>query len=251
VWVEADAARIEQVFDNLMLNALKFTAEHGRVRVRVHSNGSDAVLQVSDNGIGMSADLVAKVFDLFTQGSDKSRREGGLGIGLAVVRRLIERQGGRVEAHSDGPGRGSTFLVRLPRVAAPIGDSPAEAATEASRHKRRRVLLVEDNEDAREAVRLLLEAAGHMVHVAETGQAALEAAVHFAPDVGLVDIGLPDFDGYEVARRLRTKLGATIRLIALTGYGQPEDRRRVVEAGFDAHAVKPVDPNELLRILKA
>ena len=221
------------------------------MRVRVHSNGSDAVLQVSDTGVGMSADLVAKVFDLFTQGSEKSRREGGLGIGLAVVRRLIEQQGGRVEAHSDGPGREVAFLVRLPCVDAPIGDKPAEAATDASRHKRRRVLLVEDNEDAREAVRLLLEAAGHIVHVVETGQAALEAAVHFEPDVGLVDIGLPDFDGYEVARRFRTKLGATIRLIALTGYGQPDDRRRVVDAGFDAHVVKPVDPNELLRILKA
>ncbi len=250
VWVEADAARIEQVLDNLMLNALKFTPEHGSVRVRVHSNGSDAVLQVSDSGVGMSADLVAKVFELFTQGSETSRRAGGLGIGLAVVRRLIEQQGGGVEAHSDGPGRGSTFLVRLPRVDAPIGDKSAEAASDASRHKRR-VLLVEDNEDAREAVRLLLEAAGHIVHVVETGQAALEAAEHFEPDVGLVDIGLPDCDGYEVARRLRTKLGAAIRLIALTGYGQPEDRRRVFEAGFDAHLIKPVDPNELPRILEA
>jgi CheY-like chemotaxis protein len=156
-----------------------------------------------------------------------------------------------VEARSDGPGRGSTFLVRLPRVDTPIGDKTAEAATDASRQKRRRVLLVEDNEDAREAVQLLLEAAGHIVHVAETGQTALEAAVPFEPDVGLVDIGLPDFDGYEVARRLRAKLGATIRLIALTGYGQPEDRRRVLEAGFDAHVVKPVDPNDLPRILNA
>jgi PAS domain S-box-containing protein len=249
VWVDADAARMEQVFDNLMLNALKFTPEHGSVRVGVHGNGSDAILQVSDSGVGMTDDLVARVFDLFTQGADKSLREGGLGIGLAVVRRLVEQHGGRVEAHSDGPGRGSTFFVRLPRVDAPIRDEVAETATEASRHKRCRVLLVEDNEDTREAVRLLLEAAGHMVHVAETGQAALEAAVYFEPDVGLVDIGLPDFTGYEVARHLRLKFGAAIRLIALTGYGQPEDRRRVVEAGFDAHAVKPVDPDELPHIL--
>jgi PAS domain S-box-containing protein len=252
VWVEADATRMEQVFDNLMLNALKFTPEHGSVRVRVYGDGSDAVLRVSDSGVGMSHDLVAKVFELFTQGPpEKSRREGGLGIGLAVVRRLVEQHGGRVEAHSDGPGRGSTFLVRLPRVDAPVSDEATEPATDASRHKRRRVLLVEDNEDAGEAVRLLLEAAGHMVLVEQTGQAALEAAVHFEPDVALVDIGLPDFDGYEVARRLRTKLGARIRLIALTGYGQPEDRRRVVEAGFDAHVVKPVDPDELPRILTA
>jgi PAS domain S-box-containing protein len=251
VWVEADVARMEQVFDNLMLNALKFTPEHGSVRVRVHGKASDAVLEVSDSGVGMSADLVANVFELFTQGSEKSGRDGGLGIGLAVVRRLVELHGGRVEAHSDGPGRGSTFLVRLPRVDAPIHEEATGPATDASRHKRYRVLLVEDNEDAREAVRLLLEAAGHMVHVAKTGQAALEAAVSFDPDVGLVDIGLPDVDGYEVARCLRTKFGATLRLIALTGYGQPEDRRRVVEAGFDAHVVKPVDPDELSRILTA
>ena len=249
VWVDADAARMEQVFDNLMLNALKFTPEHGSVRVRVYGDGSDAVLQVHDSGVGMSRELLAKVFELFTQGDDGARREGGLGIGLAVVRRLVEQHGGRVEAHSDGPGRGSTFLVRLPRVDAPVHDEVAEPATDAGRQKERRVLLVEDNEDARESVRLLLEAAGHMVYVAETGQAAVAAAVQFEPDVGLVDIGLPDFSGYEVARRLRATFGATLRLIALTGYGQPEDRRRVVEAGFDAHVVKPVDPDELNRIL--
>jgi CheY-like chemotaxis protein/two-component sensor histidine kinase len=251
VWVDADAARMEQVFDNLMLNALKFTPEHGSVRVRVCGNDADAVLQVADSGVGMSDDLVVKVFDLFTQGAEKSQRNGGLGIGLAVVRRLVEQHGGRVEAHSDGPGRGSTFVVRLPRVDTPVNDEVPEPTPDANRHKRRRVLLVEDNEDSREAVRLLLEAAGHVVEVAETGQAALETAVSFEPDVGLVDIGLPDFNGYEVAQRLRLKFGATLRLIALTGYGQPEDRRRVVEAGFDAHVVKPVDPDELQRILTA
>lgn len=250
-WVDADATRIEQVFDNLILNALKFTPELGSVRVRVYGAGSDAVLQVSDSGVGMSDELVAKVFELFSQGAEKSGREDGLGIGLAVVRRLVELHRGRVEAHSDGPGRGSTFTVRLPRVDAPAPDEATEPARDASRHTRRRVLLVEDNEDARDVMRLVLAAAGHVVHGVATGQAALEAAVKFGPDVGLIDIGLPDLNGCEVARRLRAKFGPTIRLIALTGYGRPEDRRRVAEASFDAHVVKPVAPDELSRILTA
>jgi PAS domain S-box-containing protein len=251
VWVDADASRIEQVLDNLMLNALKFTPARGSVRLRVYGTGSDAVLQVSDSGVGMSDELVAMVFELFSQGAEKSGRKEGLGIGLAVVRRLVELHGGRVEAHSDGPGRGSTFTVRLPRVAAPVHDRATQPGRDARRDKRRRILLVEDNEDARDAVRLLLEAGGHVVHAVETGKAALEAAVGFEPDLALVDLGLPDYDGYEVARRLRTKLGPTIRLIALTGYGQPEDRRRAAQAGFDVHVVKPVDSDELSRILTA
>lgn len=252
VWVDADVARMEQVFDNLMLNALKYTPEHGTVCVRVHGDGAEAVLEVSDSGVGMSPDAAEKVFDLFTQGAAKPGRAGGLGIGLAVVRRLVEQHGGGVVARSDGPGRGSAFVVRLPRVNAAAGGDAARPATDTShRNGRRRVLLVEDDEDGREMVRVLLETAGHMVRVVETGQAALETAVHFQPDVALMDIGLPDVDGYELARRFRAKLGATIRLIALTGYGQPEDRRRVVQAGFDAHVVKPVDPEELRRIVTA
>lgn len=251
VWVEADPARVEQVFDNLMLNALKFTPKNGSVRVRLHADGSDAVLKVTDSGVGMAADVVARVFELFTQGSDMSDRKTGLGIGLAVVRRLVELHGGRVEAHSDGPGQGSTFSVRLPRKDAPVRDEAVTPPTDVGRHKRRRVLLVEDNEDAREAVRMLLETAGHVIHMVESGQAALEAAIRYAPDVVLVDIGLPDIDGYEVARRLRAKFGEAIRLIALTGYGQTEDRRRVIEAGFDGHLVKPVNPDELRRIVMA
>jgi two-component system, sensor histidine kinase len=239
------------VFDNLMLNALKFTPKNGSVRVRVHADGSDAVLKVTDSGVGMAADVVARVFELFTQGSDMSDRKTGLGIGLAVVRRLVELHGGRVEAHSDGPGQGSTFSVRLPRKDAPVRDEAVAPPTDVGRPKRRRVLLVEDNEDAREAVRMLLETAGHVIHMVESGQAALEAAIRYEPDVVLVDIGLPDIDGYEVARRLRAKFGEAIRLIALTGYGQTEDRRRVIEAGFDGHLVKPVNPDELRRIVMA
>ena len=251
VWVQADPGRMEQVFDNLTLNAIKFTPENGSVRVRVHGDGSDAVLEVSDSGVGMSADVVAKVFELFTQGSDMSDRKGGLGIGLAVVRRLVEQHGGSVEAHSDGRGRGSTFSIRLPRAEAPVRDQAVEPPTDAGRHKRRRILIVEDNEDVREAVRMLLETEGHVVHTVESGQAALEAASHGEPDVVLLDIGLPDIDGYEVARRLRAKFGTAIRLIALTGYGQPDDRRRVIEAGFDGHLVKPVNPDELPGIVMA
>jgi signal transduction histidine kinase/CheY-like chemotaxis protein len=251
VWIHADVARMEQVFDNLMLNALKFTPAPGSVRVRVYTDGPDAVLQVSDSGVGMTPAVVANVFELFIQGSADSRPRGGLGIGLAVVRRLAEQHGGRVQAHSDGPGRGSTFLVRLPRVNAPVRDEAAEPTTDTLRLPRRRVLVVEDHEDGREAVRLLLQAAGHVVHVAETGRVALDTAVGFQPDVALVDIGLPDMNGYELARELRTRLGPTVKLIALTGYGQPEDRRRIVAADFDAHLLKPVDPDELSRIITA
>jgi len=249
VWVEADPARMEQVLDNLMLNALKFTPENGDVRVRVHVDGPDAVLEVSDSGVGMSDEVVTTVFELFTQGATVSRRKGGLGIGLAVVRNLVELHDGHVAAQSDGPGRGSTFTVRLPRKEASVGDEAGETKHGAGHQKRRRVLLVEDNEDAREAVRLLLEMAGHIVFTSDSGLTALEAAIQCEPDVVLVDIGLPDFDGYEVARRLRAKFGAAIRLIALTGYGQPQDRRRAIEAGFDGHLVKPVNPDELPRIL--
>jgi signal transduction histidine kinase/CheY-like chemotaxis protein len=250
VWVDADPARIEQVFDNLMLNALKYTPDHGTVRVRVYADGDEAVLEVSDTGVGMSADVAAKVFELFTQGCAKPGRAGGLGIGLAVVRRLVEQHGGRVQAHSDGSGRGSTFVVRLPRVNAPVRSDTVEPAMDARcRSERRRVLIVEDDEDGREMVRLLLDTEGHVVAVAETGQAALETAVTFQPDVFLVDIGLPDLNGYEVARHLRAKFGS-IRLIALTGYGQPQDGQRAQEAGFDAHLVKPMDLDQLRRIVE-
>jgi signal transduction histidine kinase len=249
-WVDGDAARIEQVFDNLVLNAVKFTPPAGTIRVRVHAVGSEVVIRVSDTGIGISAELLPRVFDLFTQGGQGlERREGGLGIGLAIVKRLVEQHGGTVEAYSDGPARGSTFVMRFPTADRPAQDPHAgESARPSNDHVQHRILVAEDNDDAREVLRALLESAGHVVYVAKTGEAAIDEAVRHRPDVAFVDIGLPGLDGYEVGRRLRV-LGGTMRLVALTGYGQPDDRRRSEAAGFDTHLVKPVDETALLRAL--
>jgi signal transduction histidine kinase/CheY-like chemotaxis protein len=250
VWIQGDAARIEQVFDNLVLNAIKFTSDGGKISVAVFATGAEVMLRVTDTGVGISAELLPRVFGLFTQGRQGlERRQGGLGIGLAIVQRLVEQHGGTVGAQSEGPGRGSIFIVRLPRASRPeheaYADEPAAAPTA---HPRRRILVAEDNDDAREVLRALLESVGHLVYVAKTGEAAIDEAVQHRPDVVLLDIGLPGLDGYDVARRIRY-LGGTMRLIALTGYGQPEDRRRSEAAGFDAHLVKPVDGDELARVL--
>jgi CheY-like chemotaxis protein len=203
---------------------------------------------VTDTGIGITPDLLPRIFDLFIQGERSlDRSQGGLGVGLTLVRRLVELHGGRVAVHSAGRGAGSEFVVRLPRIASPRAAGPPAAAIRPPATARR-VLVVEDNADAREMLRIVLEMAGHQVHEAPDGQAACEAAAQVGPEVVLVDIGLPGLDGYEVARRLRAGR-CPARLIALTGYGQPEDRRRSVEAGFDAHLLKPVDPDLLLRLV--
>jgi signal transduction histidine kinase/CheY-like chemotaxis protein len=245
VWVCADPTRLDQVVLNLLTNAMKFTPAGGTIRVRVGPEGDEAVLRVEDTGVGISPELLPRVFDLFTQGErGLDRRHGGLGIGLTLVRRLVEMHGGRVEAHSPG-GRGSEFIVRLPRIASPV-ELPGSLATRdrAETRVRRRVLLVEDNADAREMVRAALELAGHEVHEAADGEAGLAAARALAPDIAIVDVGLPGLDGYEIARRLRLEQPG-VRLIALTGYGRVQDRERALMAGFDEHLVKPVDPGDL------
>lgn len=250
-WVYADATRLEQVFANLLTNSLKYTPPDGAIRLRVSREGREAVLRVEDTGTGIAPDLLPRVFDLFAQGdSGLDRSPGGLGIGLTLVRRLVEQHGGRVEAHSEGRGRGSTFVVRLPAIEPPR--TPSRQATSVARHDamRRRVLVVEDNRDAREMLRWLLELSGHEVYEADNGARGIEMAMRLRADVALVDIGLPGLDGYEVARRLKAQ-GHPARLIALTGYGQAEDRRRSEAAGFDAHLVKPVDADHLLRVLGA
>ncbi len=251
VWVDADPARMQQVVSNLIVNAVKYTPEGGTIRVRVDRDGDEAVLTVADSGQGIAADLLPRVFDLFTQGTrGLDRQDGGLGVGLTLVRRLVEQHGGRVDAHSDGPGRGSAFVVRLPRRTPAVAAVGATAMPAASSAARRHVLVVEDNADAREALRSLLEVAGHVVGVAKTAEEAVEEALACEPDVALIDLGLPRLDGYEVARRLRMA-GAKTRLIAVTGYGQPADRQRTKDAGFEEHLVKPVDPVALLRLLTA
>jgi len=249
VWIEADPVRLDQVIGNLVVNAVKYTPDAGTIRISVRREGDEAVLTVSDTGIGIEPELLPHVFDLFRQGSrDLDRSQGGLGIGLTLVRRLAELHGGRASVRSEGTGKGSEFTVRLPVAAAP--NLQGEASTRPLSRTARHILVVEDNPDARETLAMLLELAGHRVEVAEDGATGLEKALALQPEVALVDVGLPRMDGYEVARRIRSSKG--IRrpfLVALTGYGAPEDRDRALAAGFDAHLVKPVDPETLAAVL--
>jgi CheY-like chemotaxis protein/anti-sigma regulatory factor (Ser/Thr protein kinase) len=234
---------------NLVANAVKYTPPGGSVKVYVTRKGRTAVLSVEDDGLGIRPDLLPRIFDLFVQGQPPAdRAQGGLGIGLTLVKRLTDLHGGNVEAHSDGPGKGTTVTARFPVVARPgretdERDVPAEIA--------RRILIVEDNDDAREMLRALLELRRHTVREAIDGPSGLEAALQFQPDVALIDVGLPGLNGYEVARHLRASEGGKrMRLIALTGYGLPTDALRAREAGFDAHLVKPVHPDHLAEILR-
>ena len=248
-WVQADPTRLEQIVANLLTNAVKYTPAGGAISVSVRREGGDAVLRIVDNGIGMRRELLGRVFEPFVQGEPGlDRSAGGLGLGLTLVRQLAALHGGTARADSEGQGRGSTFTVRLPAI------EPRPAAARAERSSpaaSRDILIVEDNADARDTLRRLLELQGHRVRVAAEGVAALEAVRTAPPEVALVDIGLPGMDGYEIARRVRADGGRRITLIALTGYGLPEDRRRTAEAGFDAHLVKPVDYEKLAEALRA
>jgi signal transduction histidine kinase/CheY-like chemotaxis protein len=249
VTVEGDPGRLGQAVANLVHNAVSYTPEGGNVRVSLTREGGDAVLRVADTGVGIAAERLPHVFDLFAVKERlPDRPTGGLGIGLPLVRALVEMQGGKVEAHSEGAGRGSEFVVRLPlKAASHTPPSPAPAGSAGGGH---RLLVVEDNPDGRETLRTMLEMWGHRVEVAADGKQGVEVALALRPEVALVDIGLPLLDGYEVARRVRAALGREVYLIALTGYGQPHDHRRAFEAGFDAHLVKPADPEELRQLLQ-
>ncbi|NOJ80689.1 hybrid sensor histidine kinase/response regulator [Myxococcus xanthus] len=248
-WLEGDASRLEQVVTNLVSNALKYTPPGGRIRVVTREEPGHVVLEVSDTGDGLSPELQERVFELFFQAERTlDRAQGGLGIGLTLVKRLVELHGGSVCARSDGLKKGSTFTVRLPRgqveQAPRLQDAPMAPAP--GRH----VLLVDDHADSRQLVRELLELDGHTVSEAEDGPSGLARARELRPEVVLLDIGLPGLDGYEVARALRsTDEGRELMLIAVTGYGLADDRRRALEAGFDEHLVKPVDFTRLRELL--
>jgi signal transduction histidine kinase/ActR/RegA family two-component response regulator len=252
--VMGDPVRLEQVLCNLIQNAIKYTPRGGRLRVSVGPEDGEAVVRVRDTGVGLSPEMLQAIFEPFAQvESSRQRSEGGLGLGLPLVRSLAEMHDGRVEALSDGPGQGSEFVVRLPLlpedVKLPRLRKPAAAAA-AEGLAGLQILVVEDNEDGRESLRELLEIWGHRVTVAETGPEGVEMAFSLRPQVALVDIGLPGMDGNEVARQVRSILGDDeISLIAMTGYGQPEDRRRALQAGFDCYLVKPVDPAVLSQLL--
>jgi PAS domain S-box-containing protein len=250
LWLEADPTRLVQVFTNLLHNAAKYTEPGGRVTVTAERAGPEALVRVRDTGVGIAPGLLPHIFDPFTQADHSlARSGGGLGVGLTLVRRLVQMHGGAVEAFSAGPGQGSEFTVRLPLRPAP--DRPGAAPDgEAAPARRRKVLIVDDNVEGAQGLGLLLRLRGHRVVLAHDGEAAVEVARAQRPDVVVLDIGLPKLDGYAVARELRRLPGlAGVLLIAATGYGQDEDRRRAREAGFDYHLIKPVDPNVLSELL--
>jgi signal transduction histidine kinase/ActR/RegA family two-component response regulator len=244
VWVEGDLTRLEQVITNLLVNAARFTGPDGRITLRVAREGDRAVVRVSDDGRGIAAESLPRIFELFYQAEVAADRTGGgLGVGLTLVQRLVSLHGGTVTAASDGPGRGASFEVLLPAIAAPALQS---LGLPAPRTVPRTVLLVEDNADVRNSLRVALGLKGHRVLQAADGPAALEQSRRERPAVALLDIGLPGMDGYRLARTLREELGQDVTLIALTGYGTPGDLLRARQSGFDAHITKPVDLDELM-----
>ena len=246
VVVEGDAIRLEQIVSNLLTNALKYTPSGGRIDVSVEEEPPNGVLRVRDTGIGMTPELLGTIFDLFTQADESlARSQGGLGLGLPLVRSLVENHSGTVEAFSEGLGRGSEFVVRIP-LASQGTPSRSSKHTEHKQSLPLRILVVEDNDDVRETLSQMLMLWGHATDEARDGLEGLSRALTRSHDVLLIDIGLPKLDGYAVARRIHDSLGDDAPVMfAMTGYGQPEDRRRAIDAGYDAHLVKPVDAFEL------
>ena len=251
VWAQADEARIQQIVTNLVGNAVKYTPDGGSITVSLRRDRDAAVLRVRDDGVGMSPELAARVFDLFVQGEEPGKpRAAGLGIGLALVRQLAELHGGKAFAASSGLRQGSTFTVSLPAIEARAGEVAAPVA--AAPQSRHRILLVEDNADARETMVAALELDGHRVYQAADGNAGLRAVAELRPDVAVIDIGLPGLDGYAVASALRRDPECqTMVLVAITGFEQPDSLRRAREAGFDEYLTKPVPPDRLVRLIDA
>jgi signal transduction histidine kinase len=257
--IEGDRTRLVQIVGNVLHNATKFMDPGGRITLRVAREGESAVFAIQDEGIGIPADRIGRVFDLFTQvHGTVDGAQGGLGIGLALVRRLVEMHGGSVSARSDGTGRGTEIRVRLPLTTAAVPAAEAEPgapqvdAEPLPSQARRRILVADDNCDAAGSLALRLELAGHEVRTAQDGLEALAVARTFQPEVVLLDLGMPAMDGYETARHLRRlSWGKQARLIALTGWGQLQDRERTAEAGFDVHLVKPVSEPDLFRAIAA
>jgi signal transduction histidine kinase len=246
---EADPTRITQVAGSLLENAAKYTPRGGEISVTGYRDRDEVVLSVRDNGVGIAPEMLPRVFDLFAQAEQPlARPEGGLGIGLTLARRLIELHGGRIIGESEGPGRGSAFVVRVP-VGVPVGPAGRDDGSRVG-VRARHILIVEDDDNVRKALHRILQLDGHRVQVARDGPEGVEFALATAPDVAFIDIGLPRLDGYEVGRRIRAALGKPVLLVALTGYGQEQDHRRSSDAGFDAHLVKPVSYDDLIRFLR-
>ena len=259
---EGDGVRLTQIISNLLSNAAKYTDDGGRIALTVREVGGQVILSVADNGVGIPTDMLERVFDMFTQlDGPGGGSQGGLGIGLALVKRLVEMHHGAIEARSEGPGRGSEFVVRLPlAIDQRLGrgpESPAHAGEQGEHavptaSERKRILVVDDNIDAAESLARILRLNEHEVHVVHDGLAALSAAGRLEPDVIFLDIGLPKLDGLAVARRLRQQAeGSRPLLVATTGFGRAEDRERTAAAGFDHHLTKPVDPKALQSLVRS
>jgi CheY-like chemotaxis protein len=241
--VDADSVLLAQVLANLLHNASKFSGEGGRIDVQARREGGEAVVRVTDSGIGIPAELQASMFEMFVQGPEE---KGGLGIGLPLAKRLVEMHGGVITAHSEGPGKGSEFTVRVPLTM----DAAATAVErQAPSTRARRVLIVDDNPDVAEISALLLKGAGCEVRVAYDGHEALAMVEEFQPEMVFMDLGMPGLDGYEVSRRIRAAAwGQTVQLVAVSGWARPEDQQRSAAAGFNLHLVKPVDPLKLIEL---
>jgi CheY-like chemotaxis protein len=251
--LHADAVRLAQILSNLLTNAAKYSGRGGDISLRVRREGDWISMAVRDKGIGIAPEMMPRLFTLFSQGQPaREHAEGGLGIGLALVRAFVSLHGGTVTAHSEGPGKGSEFVVRLPMGGAGQATRPEEARPdEATAPAPLRVLVADDNVDSAETSAMLLRLWGHEVCVASDGREAMVAAESFRPQVAILDIGMPNLSGYEVAEALRaTDWGRAIRLVAVTGWGQDEDRERAARAGFDRHLPKPVDPALLRPLLE-
>ncbi len=252
--VDVDPVRTDQIITNVLTNAIKYTPEGGHVVVTLEQDGDQAVIRVSDDGVGIAPDRIGTIFELFAQAENAiGRAQGGMGIGLALVRNLLHLHGGSITANSEGIGKGSEFAVRFP-IAAPRAQ---EAETERRSTVRvadgdgqpRRIVIVEDNADVRELLRLKLRRLGHAVDAVADGPTGVDAIVAGKPDLALVDIGLPGLDGYEVAMQVRQSLGSGVVLVAVSGFGQPEDKRKALEAGFDEHITKPADVTDIENLL--
>jgi CheY-like chemotaxis protein len=253
IYLEADPVRLAQVFSNLLNNAARYTEANGCIRLSVERQGSDVVASVTDNGIGIAAESLPRIFEMFAQATPAlERSQSGLGIGLSLVKGVVELHGGRIEARSDGPGRGSEFVVRLPIIlekqlqeAKPQGHDDGSLCV-----AKCRILIVDDLKDSADSLAMLLRMSSHEVHTAYDGEEAVVAAEKFRPEVILLDIGMPKLNGYDACRRIREEpWGKDIFLIAVTGWGQEDDRRSTEEAGFNGHMVKPVNSRELMKVL--
>jgi CheY-like chemotaxis protein len=251
--VFADAVRVDQIVTNLLTNAIKYTPEGGHVTVDLTEQDGEALIRVTDDGVGIAPERIGGIFEIFAQADNAiGRAQGGMGIGLALVRDLTQLHGGKVAARSDGEGEGSEFVVTLPLASGAMEEADAlpEAPQEHEAPARLRIAIVEDNKDVRDLLRLKLRRLGHEVLDASDGLEGLRVLVDERPDLALVDLGLPGIDGFEVARRAREALGRDLILVAVSGFGQPEDKRRALEAGFDEHMTKPADVRDIETLLR-